>query len=281
MHGAAFNVLIEKRILRMALEILRDPRLSDVEWKDLCDLSKREVSSEVLVYLPWLIGSLVFAYLGWYVMALGAAFMFFLCGLRQVHGAFHYACGVSPKSHEWLMFVLSPLMMSAMHAVQFNHLRHHRHCMDEEDVEAKSALMPGWKALITGTQFPVLLHYTALTRGNLRVRRWIYFELLAMLGMVILAFGILDVAFLKYHVIAMTVGQCFSAFFAVWTVHHDCARSHFIARTIRNPLKSFVTYDMFYHVEHHLFPTVPTCKLGELSSRLDAVAPELRNKLVF
>ena len=73
----------------------------------------------------------------------------------------------------------------------------------------------------------------------------------------------------------------FLQFFAVWTVHHDCDRSHFIARTIRNPLKSFVTYDMFYHVEHHLFPTVPTCKLGELSSRLDAVAPELRNKLVF
>jgi hypothetical protein len=27
----------------VALEILRDPRLADVEWKDLCDLSSRDV----------------------------------------------------------------------------------------------------------------------------------------------------------------------------------------------------------------------------------------------
>jgi fatty acid desaturase len=265
----------------MALEILRDPRLSEIEWKDLCEMSRLEVVWEVMIYLPWLVVSLVLAHVGWYIPALGASFMFFLCGLRQVHGAYHYACGVSPRAHEWLMFVLSPLMMSAMHAVQWNHLRHHRHCMDEEDVEARSALMPGWKALITGPQFPIMLHTTALKKGNARVRRWIVWELASMVAMVILAFFVLDWAFLKYHVVAMTVGQCFSAFFAVWTVHHDCDRSHFIARTIRNPLKSFVTYDMFYHVEHHLFPTVPTCKLHELAERLDSVAPELRSKLVF
>ncbi len=267
----------------MALEILRDPRLSDVEWKDLLHLSRAEVVYEVLIYLPWLFASWFFAHLGgwWFVPALGCSFMFFLCGLRQVHNAFHYAVGVSKRGHEWLMFVLSPLMMSAMHAVQFNHLRHHRHCMDDEDVEAMSARMPGWKALITGPQFPVLLHKTALQKGNERIRRWIHLELAAMVALAAFAFLAVDWAFLQYHVIAMIVGQSFSAFFAVWTVHHDCDRSHFIARTIRNPMKAFVTYDMFYHVEHHLFPTVPTCKLPELSERLDAVAPELRSKLVF
>ena len=64
------------------------------------------------------------------------------------------------------MFVLSPLMMSAMHAVQWNHLRHHRHCMDDDDVEAMSARMPGWKALITGPQFPIRLHHAALTLAD-------------------------------------------------------------------------------------------------------------------
>jgi fatty acid desaturase len=92
---------------------------------------------------------------------------------------------------------------------------------------------------------------------------------------------VLDEVWLRYHVIAMTVGECFSAFFAVWTVHHDCDRTHFIARTLRNDVKSFVSYNMFYHVEHHLFPAVPTCHLPELSKRLDAVAPELRSKNVW
>ena len=270
----------------MALEILRDPRLEQVEWQDLCSLSGGEVVREVMIYTPWLVASLIFAHLGsiwhvaWFAPALGASFMFFLCGLRQVHNAFHYAVGVSPKTHEWLMFILSPLMMSAMHAVQWNHLRHHRHCMDDDDFEAVSARMPGWKALITGPRFPILLHTKAIQLGKPRVRKWIFAELAAMVVMAAAAYAS-GWVWLQYHVIAMVVGQSFSAFFAVWTVHHDCDRSHFIARTLRNDVKSFVSYNMFYHVEHHLFPAVPTCHLPELSKRLDAVAPELRSKQVF
>jgi len=271
----------------MALEILQDPRLEQVKWQDLCSLSTREVVYEVLIYVPWLLASWLFAHWGmtwhwaWFAPALASSFVFFLCGLRQVHNAFHYAVGVSPRAHEWLMFILSPLMMSAMHAVQWNHLRHHRYCMDDEDVEAMSARMPGWKALLTGPQFPVRLHHAALTQGKPRVRRWICAELVAIAAMVVLCFGILHLDFLRYHVIAMTVGQCFSAFFAVWTVHHGCDRSHYIARTLRNDLKSFVSYDMFYHMEHHLFPAVPTCHLNRLAVRLDGVAPELRSKQVW
>ncbi len=271
----------------MALEILRDPRLQDVEWSDLCALRWYEVAYEVAIYLPWLIVSWLFAHLAfawhpaWLLAALVSSFMFFLCGLRQVHNAFHYAVGVPKAAHEVLMFILSPLMMSAMHAVQWNHLRHHRHCMNDEDVEAMSARMPGWKALLTGPQFPVRLHHAALTMASSRIRRFIMAELAAMLCIALLAFFVLDVNWLRYHVCAMVVGQCFSAFFAVWTVHHDCDRSHYIARTLRNDLKSFVSYNMFYHVEHHLFPAVPTCHLPELARRLDRVAPELRSKIVW
>jgi fatty acid desaturase len=44
-----------------------------------------------------------------------------------------------------------------------------------------------------------------------------------------------------------------------------------IARTIRNRAKALLTYNMFYHVEHHQFPAVPTCKLPILARRLDRV----------
>jgi fatty acid desaturase len=179
------------------------------------------------------------------------------------------------------MFGLSVAMLSAMHAVQFNHLRHHRHCMDDEDVEALSARMPGWKAVLIGPYFPWMLHTTALRIGKPALRRWVWSELAAIALFVTVFCFVLPVAVFQYHVIAMAIGQCLSGFFAVWTVHHDCDRSHYIARTIRNPLKAFVTYNMFYHVEHHLFPAVPTCHLPELARRLDGAAPELRSKLVF
>ena len=93
--------------------------------------------------------------------------------------------------------------------------------------------------------------------------------------------GIADFPVLKYHVIAMAIGQCLTAFFAVWTVHHDCDRSHYIARTLRGRILGLITFDMFYHVEHHLFPQVPTCRLPQLAARLDQAAPELQTKRVI
>lgn len=67
---------------------------------------------------------------------------------------------------------------------------------------------------------------------------------------------------LKYHVAAMALGQCFTAFFAVWTTHHDCDKDGLFARSIRNHIKATLTYNMFYHFEHHVFPTVPVQAAG-------------------
>jgi fatty acid desaturase len=179
------------------------------------------------------------------------------------------------------MFVLSVLMLGSMHAVQVNHLQHHKHCMDDDDVEALSARMSGLLAILFGPVFPILLHVNAIKLANCRQRRWIVAELLANAVWIGLVFGLLDVPALRYHVVAMAIGQCLTAFFAVWTVHHDCDRFHFIARTLRSRLKNFASFSMFFHVEHHLFPRVPTCHLSILAERLDKAAPELQEKKVF
>ncbi len=265
----------------MALEVLHDPRLRAVEWRDLCRLTPRDVLGELLISLPWLAASLLFGWQQLWLPALLTSFMFFLCGLRQAHGAFHHAVGLSRAGHDALLLALSVCMLGSMHAVRFNHLRHHRHCMDEEDVEARSARMPAWKALAFGPLFPLILHRTALRLGGQRLRAWIAIELLASAALLALAWGVLDLPALRYHTAAMALGQCLTAFFAVWTVHHDCDRFHFIARTIRGRVRAGATYGMFFHVEHHLFPAVPTRRLPRLAKRLDAVAPELASRRVF
>lgn len=265
----------------MALEILRDPRLRGVEWRDLCPQTRLETALEASLSLPWLAGSLALAHAGLWLPALAASFAFFLCGLRQVHGAFHHSTGLGRRGDAALMFALSAVMLGSMHAVMFNHVRHHRHCLGAEDVEGRSARLPAWRALVAGPRFPLALHRTALALGSPSLRRWVWVELAAGLAVAVLAFGLLDWAALRYHVAAMAAGQCLTAFFAVWTVHHDCDRSHFIARTLRHPLKSRITYHMFFHVEHHLFPSVPTRRLPALARRLDRAAPELASRRVF
>src|SRR4051794_25163795 len=109
----------------MSLEILRDPRVRSVAWRDLVRLRPHEVVYELLLPLPWLALSLLLAHGRWYVPALLASFVFFLTGLRQVHNAFHYALGVPRAAAEAVMAVLSVAMLGSMHAVQFNHRLHH------------------------------------------------------------------------------------------------------------------------------------------------------------
>jgi len=218
----------------------------------------------------WLALSLAAAAYDVLPVALVASFMVFLTGLRQVHNGHHHALGLGRLGNELFLFAMSIVMLGAMHAVKFNHLRHHRHCMGAEDVEALSVRRSGIGAVLIGPYFPLLLHWTALRLGNRTVRRWIAAELIANLAWIAAVFLWWDVACLHYHVLAMAAGQCLTAFFAVWTVHNHTGDAEIPARSLRGRWLNLLSYHMFLHAEHHLFPKVPTRRLPELARRLDA-----------
>jgi len=257
-----------------------DPRLRRVAWRDLTELTDRESLVELLRPMPWLIGSLVAARFGWFPIALGLSFFFFLAGLRQVHDAFHHNLGLERRTNHLLLTSLSVLMLGSMHAVRVTHLHHHKHALAEEDVEASSARLRWWQALILGPLFPVRLHAAAIRIGKRNDQLWIAFELAITAAMTWAAVST-GSQVLGYHVAAMAAGQCGTAFFAVWTVHHGCDSSTYIARTLRHRLKSALVMDMFFHVEHHLFPKVPTRNLHALAERLDRAAPDLCELRVY
>lgn len=253
----------------------------EIAWRDLIAPTRRQALREPLLPLPWLLAGLGIAHAGWWPAALPFSFLFFLTGLRVAHNGFHRALGLPRAATAALLGVLSVAMLGAMHAVRHNHLRHHQHCLKPGDVEGDCARGSAWRALLTGPAFPLRMHVHALRDGTPQTRRWIAIELLGNLLWIGLVFGILDIAALRYHVWAMLGGQCLAGFFCVWTVHHDCDGESVIARTIRRRLASILTFEMFYHLEHHLFPAVPTCNLPRLAERLDAAAPHAARARVF
>ena len=255
--------------------------LHGVDWSDLLQLRKRDVAHELLLSLPWFAGSLIAAAHQHFLVAVACSFLFFLTGLRQVHNAFHYALGLPRLACDHVMLVLSVLMLGSMHAVQINHLRHHRHCMADDDIEAMGARGSAMEAILLGPWYPWCLHRKALQVATPRQRNWIHLELLANCAWIGIVLFILESAALRYHLMAMALGQCFTAFFAVWTTHHGCVREGPIARTIRNRLKAVITYNMFYHFEHHAFPSVPTCRLPTLAKRLIEKCPTLQLMQVY
>ena len=252
-----------------------------VEWRDLVAVSPGAAVKELLLPAPWLVLSLYLAGEHLYPAALAASFVFFLTGLRVVHNAYHYALGLPRLATEAVMAIFSLLMLGSMHAVQWNHLRHHRHCLAADDLEAASARLSALGALAVGPLFPIRLHRAALASARPGQRRWIAAELSANVVWGIAVFGACDSIALRYHMLAMAAGQCLTSFFAVWTVHHDCDGVDIVARTIRSRFKSTLTFSMFFHLEHHLFPKIPTARLHILARRLDRAAPTPRRQLVF
>lgn len=254
--------------------------IKKVSWKDLKALTVREMLIENNLSLPWLFGSWILASYEIYLLALPCSAFFFLTALRQVHNGFHHTLG----THKWLtwftLFSNSVLMMASIHAVKFNHIRHHKYCLGEDDYEGKSAGMSWYKAILYGPLHLFLIHKVTLRQGNKNYRNNVVLELLSIAAFAALILY-LQLPFLLYHMVVMIAGECLMAFFAVWTVHHDTQDNPNMARTQRKGWKNALTFGMFYHMEHHLFPAVPTIKLPELAKRIDAVLPELEKKATF
>jgi fatty acid desaturase len=161
-----------------AQDIFHDSRLRSIVWRDLVSVDRLEIVCELLLPLTWLVLSLLVAWRGHEMIALGWSFMFFLAGLRVVHNAFHSALGLSRGQTSGVLWIMSFLMLGSMHAVRFNHLRHHRLKLDEGDVEGRAAEMPAWRALLFGPWFPILLHATAVRYGNAKLRARVAAQLL-------------------------------------------------------------------------------------------------------
>lgn len=261
-------------------ELRRDPRLRSIEWHDLRTLTRKQKITELLISAPWLILSVWLFQIGWVALALLASFMFFLTGLRQAHGAQHYSLGIPRLAQDGLLAALSILMLSSLHALQATHMHHHRHTMEDGDIESATARMSWWKALLSGLWFMVALNWEGYKLSKPAKRTWIWIEVSAILAYLVVVFGWGTIG-LQRFVIAMAVGECLTGSFAVWTVHHHCDPDHQLARTQRGWWQTALTYQMFYHVEHHLFPAVPTARLPELAARIDQSLPHLREHQVF
>jgi fatty acid desaturase len=251
-----------------------------VRWKDLKKLSAKEMLIENNLTIPWFVLSVGLAYNEFYIAALPFSALFFLTGLRQVHNGFHNSLGTNKFLTWFTLFSNSLLMMVSIHAVKFNHIRHHKYCLGDDDYEGKSARMTWYNAILYGPIHIFLIHKITFQKGNRRYKRNMILELITITLMTSLILYF-QINYLIYHIVIMIIGEFLMAFFAVWTVHHHTEDSPEMARTQRSKLKNILTFSMFYHLEHHMFPAVPTIKLHELAKRLDEVAPDLIKKNTF
>lgn len=251
------------------IPIERAPK--DFAWRDYCAIPRYQFLIELALPLPWLALS-VWLYAGpfWFLGPI-ASFFFFLCCLRLNHEAIHNNLGIARRWDHVIMHGLSALMLGSNHADAFCHLQHHRDTMGDDDHEGHCAKMPLWQVLLYGPRFPVELNRAAWRQGGpvWRKRLMIDWALIALFAGAVLASGSRG---WQLHLLFMALGQCLTAFFAVWITHQGTEGTGLAGRSQRGPM-AWMAYHMFYHREHHLFPKVPVSRLKDLADGLDATVP--------
>ena len=191
----------------------------------------------------------------------------------STHDVVHGNLGLSRRTGEWLLFLLGAPILESGHAYRLTHLEHHRSFPAEEDIEGEAAHLPFWRVLLGGPAFLPRLWLWAWRKSarHPEGRRWLLAE--AFLPLVGLLLGLLHPGVMAYAV-AVLLSSWFYPVFAVWLPHRyfepEPTRH---ALTFRGVLMPRLFLPLAYHLEHHLYPAVPSHNLPELARRLE---PTLR-----
>ncbi len=262
--------------------------IASVKWQDLRQLTRGQIAYNIILPYPFLLLSWWFASQFWYVLACGASYLFFAAAFRQAHDSYHHSLGTSKRLTTVLLLLLSVLLITSLHSIRATHMEHHRNPLGDSDIEGSLAKLPWWQAMLGGVTYRFDIYRQGLrlsSRCNQRII-WLEFGLIALIVIVALVLTVFHVFALEmltqvlvYHLLIMMLANASVGIIAVWGVHHDCDET--IARTERNPLVNLLTFNLLYHVEHHLFPAVSSNHLPELARRLDTVAPHLTKQHVL
>ncbi len=250
----------------------------NIDWQDLRYLSVWQKLYNIILPYPFLMISWYFAYQQSFVMAVIFSYFFVITAYRQGHDLYHRSLGVHRYLSTFLLVLISLLSFSSLHSMKYSHLEHHRNPLSENDEEGYLAHGTWYQALMGGLEFRYRIYKHGYRLAPTKEKTKIILESLLIVLLVVITFFSQSMILL-YQFWVMFVINIFAGVFAVWGLHHDCDDG--IARTERNPVVNALTFNLFYHVEHHLFPAVPTQHLPKLAKRLDKHAPHLTKNKVF
>jgi beta-carotene hydroxylase len=213
------------------------------------------------------------AALGWWWLTPLLVFLIFVAIVTVTHDVVHGSLGLSPGQTEWALFFFGAILLESGHAYRFSHLQHHRTFPGPDDPEGDPARMSVWGALLHGPLFLPRLWWWAFGRARRQPsqRRWLLAE--AGWALVVPMVGALlwpwFPALLVYALLAI-VGSWSYALLTVYLPHHDYGDTPLTqTSSLRGRFIPGLFLELTYHLEHHLYPAVPSHHLPELARRLD------------
>lgn len=215
---------------------------------------------------------------GWWVPAVAAvAGLMFITYISTSHDLLHRTLGFSKGTNEFLLSLIELLALRSGHAFRVSHLCHHRHFPDHEDIEGRVARMPFWRALLEGIGNQSRLFVWAWSHARAGEKRWMAAEALIVLGFAGASIALLPRSpVLFVYVLLIVASTWLYPVATVWIPHRPEGKNVlFQTVALRGRLVPELFLQHTYHLEHHLYPSVPSFHWRELAKRLD---PYLKNQ---
>jgi beta-carotene hydroxylase len=195
----------------------------------------------------------------------------FISTVAFLHDVAHGSAGLNAKQTHAVLFAMGVLMLQSGHAFRYSHLFHHTHCLEHDDLEGAPACMDLWHVLLAGPGYLPALWRKAVREAAPRERRWILVELTCAAGMAATAVWASSWSFgpLLYCALVYAGSWAYPLTTAYLAHYKPGNKPLEKARTVRGALVPALFMNLTYHLEHHLYPQVPSTNLRRLALRLD------------
>ncbi|MEO8495361.1 MAG: fatty acid desaturase [Planctomycetota bacterium] len=239
-----------------------------------CDLLNTTPRQRIVALARPFIGVAAFigaVELGWWFVTPLILFLTFIAVVTVTHDVVHNSLGLNRKQTDVALFLLGAILFESGHAYRATHSQHHRVFPAPDDPEGEPARMSFWRAVVHGPLFLPILWLWAVRRSRGSDRPWLFLEAVwCIAGVVGAAWFWPVVPAFSLYVLLAVIG---SWVYPLLTVHlpHRNYKDSPLNQT--HTLRGFVIPKLFleltYHLEHHLYPQVPSHHLPELSRRLE------------
>jgi beta-carotene hydroxylase len=248
------------------------PRLANL-GHDLVRTSRKQRALSVVRPYLGIAGFVIAASFGlWWLLPL-IVFAIFVSVVTVTHDVVHNALGLGRRSTEVALFALGAVLLESGHAYRITHRQHHRVFPGPDDPEGDPARLTFRSAVLYGPLFLPRLWWWALRRSRARPReqRWLLAEAAFALGYVAASILLLPItrAPLVYAALVI-VGSWTYPLLTVHLPHRHYGETPLTqTHTLRGRIIPALFLELTYHLEHHLYPQVPSHNLPELARRLD------------
>lgn len=240
---------------------------------DLLDTTRRQRWITLSRPFIGLVAYIAAVYMGWWLLTPLIVFLIFVAVVTATHDVVHQSIGLSERHTEIFLFLMGAVLLESGHAYRTTHWQHHSHFPEDDDPEGYPAKISLWGAILYGPVFIYRLWIWAFRRnaGRPDQRAWLIVEALLFFTAVI--GGILLIPYtvaVIWYVLMAIVGSWVYPVLTVYLPHKDYGDTPLTqTHTLRGTIIPMLFLELTYHLEHHLYPMVPSHNLAELARRLD------------